>query len=95
MTNNIAKEINGVFLAFFFHFGPCILIRWTKQPRNALIIQCIDTLHSPTCFGTLKCRNQEINHDPAEIGTQCCRNRRRMEASYCSRWRDGQNITEY
>jgi hypothetical protein len=30
-------------------------------------------------------------HDPAEIGAQCCRNQRWMEAVYCSRWR-GQEI---
>jgi hypothetical protein len=38
-----------------------------KKPTNALIVQCIDTRLSPTYSGTLKCRNQGVNHDPAEI----------------------------
>jgi hypothetical protein len=41
-----------------------------EKPRNALIIQCIGTQHSPTCFGTLKCHHQGVKHDPAEIGAQ-------------------------
>jgi hypothetical protein len=45
-----------------------------KKPTNALILQYIDTIHSPTCFGTLKCHHQGVNHDPAEIGAQCRRN---------------------
>jgi hypothetical protein len=45
-----------------------------KKPTNALILQCIDTRHSPTCFGTLKWHHQGVNHDPADIGAQCCRN---------------------
>jgi hypothetical protein len=43
-----------------------------KKPTNSLIIQCIDTQYSPTCFGTLKCHNQGVKHDPAEIGAQFC-----------------------
>jgi hypothetical protein len=51
----------------------CILdrafsLRWMKKPTNSVILQCIDTRHSPTCFGTLKCHHQEVNHHPAEIG---------------------------
>jgi hypothetical protein len=49
---------------------------------NTLIPQYIDTRHSPTCFGTLKCHHQGINHDPAEIGAQCRRNQRWMGAVY-------------
>jgi hypothetical protein len=64
-----------------------------KKPTNTFILQCIDTQHSPTCFGTLKCHHQRVNHDPAEISAQCCGNQRWMEAVYCSRWRDGQDIT--
>jgi hypothetical protein len=47
-----------------------------KKQKNVLIRQCtcIDSLHSDTCFGTLKCHYQEVNHDPAEIDVQCCRN---------------------
>jgi hypothetical protein len=41
------------------------------KPSNALIIQCIVTQYSPTCFDTLKCHNQGIKYDPAEIGVQC------------------------
>jgi hypothetical protein len=42
-----------------------------ENPTNALIMQCIGDKYSPTCFGTLKCHNQGIKHDPAEIGAQC------------------------
>jgi hypothetical protein len=66
-----------------------------EKPTYALILQCNDTRHSRTCFGTLKCHHQGVNYDPAEIGAQCCRNQRLMEAVYCSRWRDGQDITEF
>jgi hypothetical protein len=54
-----------------------------KKPTNAVILQC---------FGNLKCHHQGVNHDPAETGSQCCRNQRWMEVVYCSRWRDGQDI---
>jgi hypothetical protein len=47
-----------------------------KIPTNASIPQYIDTRHSPTCFGTLKCHHQGVNHDPAEIGAQRRRNQR-------------------
>jgi hypothetical protein len=50
-----------------------------KIPTNALIIQCIDTEHIPTCFGTLKCHHQGVKHDPAEIGAQCREKHRWME----------------
>jgi hypothetical protein len=61
-----------------------------KKTKNALILQYIDTRHSSPSFGTLKCHNQGLNHDPAEkIGVQCCRNQRWMEAAYRSRRRDG------
>jgi hypothetical protein len=53
-----------------------------EKPTNALILQYIDTRHSPTCFGTLKCHDQGANHDPAEIGTQCHRNQRWTGAVY-------------
>jgi hypothetical protein len=42
-----------------------------EKPTNALIIQCIGTQYSPTCFGTLKCHHQGVKDDPAEIGAQC------------------------
>jgi hypothetical protein len=42
-----------------------------EKPTNTLIIQCIGTQHSPTCFGTLKCHHQGVKHVPAEIGAQC------------------------
>jgi hypothetical protein len=41
---------------------------------DAVILQCIDTGHSPTCFGNIKYHNQGGNHDPADVGAQCCRN---------------------
>jgi hypothetical protein len=34
-------------------------IEVNKKPTNALILQCIDTRHSPAFFGTLKCHNKE------------------------------------
>jgi hypothetical protein len=43
-------------------------IKFNENPTNAVILQFIDTRHSPTCFGTLKCHNQGIKRDPAEIG---------------------------
>jgi hypothetical protein len=38
----------------------------------------MDIRHSPTRFGTLKCHHQGVNHDPAEIVAQCCRNLKDM-----------------
>jgi hypothetical protein len=64
------------------HFGPWIFLEVNKKPTNALIIQCIDTRHSPTCFGTLKCHHQGFNHDSAEIGAQCRSNQGWMGAVY-------------
>jgi hypothetical protein len=60
-----------------------------KKPTNALIIQCIATQYSSTCFGTLKCHHQGVKHDPAEIGAQRRGKQRRMGAVYCNRRRDG------
>jgi hypothetical protein len=60
-----------------------------EKPTNALIIQCVGTQYSPTCFGTLKCHHQGVKYDPAEIGTQCRGKQRRMGAVYCNRRRDG------
>jgi hypothetical protein len=42
-----------------------------ENPTNALIIQCIGTQYSPTCFGTSKRHHQGIKHDTAETGAQC------------------------
>jgi hypothetical protein len=47
-----------------------------KKPTTAVIFHCIDTGHSAACFGTSKCHHQGVNHDPAEIGAQCCRNQK-------------------
>jgi hypothetical protein len=47
------------------------MVKMNEELTNALIIQCIGTQYSPTCFGTLKCHHQGITHDPAEIGAQC------------------------
>jgi hypothetical protein len=65
------------------------------KKTNSLIIQCVDTQYSPTCFGTTKCHHQGSKHDPAEIGAQCCGKQRRMEAGYCNRRRDGRDVTIY
>jgi hypothetical protein len=54
-------------------------LKVNEKPTNILIIQYIGTQYSPTCFGTLKCHNQGVNHDPAEIGAQCRRNQRWMK----------------
>jgi hypothetical protein len=64
-----------------------------KKPSNAQIFGLISTRRSPTGFGTLIYHHQGVNHNPAEIGAQCCRNQRWMEAVYCSRWREGQGNT--
>jgi hypothetical protein len=64
-------------------------LKVNKKQTNALIIQCTDTQHTPTCFGTLKYHHQEIKHDPAEIGAQCRKKQRWMEAVYCNWRRDG------
>jgi hypothetical protein len=45
-----------------------------KKPTNPVILHYVDTRHSRTCFGTIKCHYQGLNHDPAEIDAQCCRN---------------------
>jgi hypothetical protein len=58
------------------------------KPANALILQFIDTRHSPRCFGTLKCHHQGVKHDPAETGAKCRGKQRRMEAVCCNRRRD-------
>jgi hypothetical protein len=49
-------------------------VKVNEKPTNAVILQCIDTRHSPTCFGNIKCHNQGGNHDPADVGAQCYRN---------------------
>jgi hypothetical protein len=56
-----------------------------EKVTKALILQGIDTRHSSICFGTLKCHNQGVSHDPAKVGAQCRRNQKWMEAVYCSR----------
>jgi hypothetical protein len=66
-----------------------------KKPTNALIIQCIGTQYSSTCFGTSKCHNQGVKHNPAEIGAHCRAEPRRMGAVYCNRRRDGRDDTQY
>jgi hypothetical protein len=35
-----------------------------EKPTNALIIQCIGTKYSPTCFGTLTCHHQGVKYYP-------------------------------
>jgi hypothetical protein len=60
-------------------------------PTNTLIIRCIGTQHSPTCFGTLKCHHQGVKRDHAEIGAQCRGKQRKMGALYCNRRRDGRD----
>jgi hypothetical protein len=35
------------------HFEPRTFLRWMKKVTNAVILQCINTRHSPTCFGAL------------------------------------------
>jgi hypothetical protein len=46
-------------------------VKVNEKPTNALLIQCIGTQYSTTCFGTLKYHHQGVKHDPAEIGAQC------------------------
>jgi hypothetical protein len=36
-----------------------------EKQTNALIIQCIVTQYSPTCFGILKCHHQRDKYNPA------------------------------
>jgi hypothetical protein len=77
-----------------FAFWTMHFLKVNEKPTHALIIQCIGTLYSPTCFGTLKCHHQGVKYDPAEIGTKCRGNQRRIGAVYCNRRRDGRVITE-
>jgi hypothetical protein len=70
------------------------IAKMNEELTNALIIHCIGTQYSPTYFGTLKFRNQGVEHDPAEIGAQCCGKQRRMGVVYCDRRRGGGDITE-
>jgi hypothetical protein len=51
---------------------PILFLFWTmrflkvnEKPTNSLIIQCISTQYSPTCFGTLKFHHQALKYDPA------------------------------
>jgi hypothetical protein len=91
LTSQIAVFFS-VILLHYIAFWTVHLLKVNEKPTNAVILQCIDTRHSPIYFGTLKCHHQGVNHDPAEIGAQCCRNQRWMEVVYCSRWRDGQDM---
>jgi hypothetical protein len=88
--NNRDKTYMGT----FFAFGTMHFLQVNQKPTNALIIQCISSQYSPTCFGTLKFHNQGVKHDPAEIGAQCRGKHSRMGAVYCDRRRDGGDITE-
>jgi hypothetical protein len=54
-------DMQGVFA---FCALQCLKVN-VKTTTNALILQCTDTRHSPTCFGTLKCLYQAVNHAPA------------------------------
>jgi hypothetical protein len=65
-----------------------------QKPANALIIQCIGTQHSPTCFGTLKCHHKGVKRDHAEIGAQCRGKQRKMGALYCNTWCDGRDMLD-
>jgi hypothetical protein len=56
---------------YIFVFWTMNFLKVSKNLINALIIQCIGNQYSPTCFDTLKCHHQGVNHDPAEIGAQC------------------------
>jgi hypothetical protein len=58
-------------MKYDFAFWAMHFLKVNEKPTNALIIQCIDTQYSPTCFGILKCHNQGVKYDPAEIGAQC------------------------
>jgi hypothetical protein len=81
MGSNVL-EINYVYgLMYRRKYMPRVFAFWivhfrelNKKLTSPLIIQCIDTRHSPTRFGTLKCHNQGDNYDPVEIGAQCRRN---------------------
>jgi hypothetical protein len=73
---------NILLFLFFFAFWTVHFLEVNKKPTDALMLQCIATRHSPTCFGTLKCHHQGVNHDPAKIGAQCRRNQRWMGAVY-------------
>jgi hypothetical protein len=67
-------------------------LKVNEKPTNALIIQCVSTQYSPTCFGTLKCHHHGVKHDLAETGAQCRGKQSRMGAVYCKRRRDGRDI---
>jgi hypothetical protein len=72
---DIINNILGFDLFWITNF-----LKVNEKPTNALIIQCIGTQYSPTCFRTLKCHNQGVKHDPAEIGAQCRGKQRSMGA---------------
>jgi hypothetical protein len=46
-------------------------LKVNEKETNALIIHCIGTQYSPTCFGILKWHNQGVKHDSADICAQC------------------------
>jgi hypothetical protein len=77
------QEVKGYFEFWTMHF-----LKGNEKPTNALVIQCIGTQYSPTCFGTLKCHHQGVKHDPAKLGAQCREKQRRMGAVYCKRRRN-------
>jgi hypothetical protein len=71
-----------------FTFWTMNSLKVNEKPTNALIIQCIGTQYSPTCFDTLKFHHQGVKHDPAEVGAQCRGKQRRMGAVCCNRRQD-------
>jgi hypothetical protein len=42
-------------------------VKVNKKTPNGLILLCIDTRNSSTCFSTLKFHHQGVNHVPAVI----------------------------
>jgi hypothetical protein len=82
-------------VVFYFAFWTMHFLKVNEKPTNALIIQCIGTQYSPTCFGTLKCHHHGIKLDSAETGAQPRGKQRMMGAVYlyCNRQRDGRDIT--
>jgi hypothetical protein len=56
-----------------------------EKPTNALLIRCVSTQYSPTCFGILGRHHQGDICDTTEMCAQYRRKQRKMGAVYCTR----------
>jgi hypothetical protein len=66
--------------SLFCMFDHAFFSEVNKEPTNTLIIRCISTHYSPTCFGILGCHHQGDICDPTEMCAQCSRKQKKLGA---------------